>query len=68
MWTERDQMRNVKLYCGFSARISSDFHALLRSECQRCQSGKGFCLAELMLKVESYSRQKKGTLIARPRS
>lgn len=61
-------MTNIQLYCGFSARISSDFHGLLRSECERCQTGKGSCLAELMLKADDYSREGKNTLIARLRS
>lgn len=61
-------MTRVKLYCGFAARISPDFHEMLRSECERCQTGKGPCLAELTLKAEGYSRRNKSTFIARSRS
>jgi len=33
-------------------RVSSDFHAQIRENCQQCQTGSGRCLVEYMLQIE----------------
>lgn len=37
--------------CSLEDRISADFHPEVRSECERCQNGRGQCLIMLMLRA-----------------
>jgi len=34
-------------------RVSSDFHAQIRKNCQQCQTGFGHCLVEYMLELDA---------------
>lgn len=41
-------MQKIKLSCSAAKRLASDFHCELSNQCERCETGRGACLAELI--------------------
>lgn len=44
-------MSDNHLQCPLAGRISSDFHELIKGNCERCRESRGQCLIELILTV-----------------
>lgn len=41
-------MRKIKVSCSAAKRLAADFHSELGHYCERCETGHGACLAELI--------------------